>query len=562
MAVSIAALAYCELSMMRAETPEQFATGLRWLHVPSLLTIVSLVGFVRFYLDAGRPWLAWLTCGLRALSLLLNFLVGQNLNYLTITRLRHIPFLGESVSIAEGVPNPLMLVGQLSLVLLVIFVVDAALAVWRRGDRRKALVVGGSLVFFSLTTTVLAVLVLWQIVPIPLTASFFYLGIVGAMGYELSRDAYRATQLSEALREGEERYRTLFDRANDGIVVLSAEGKLISVNESFARMHGYTVKEMEGLSLTRLDTPDTARMISERSRRILAGEAMVFEVEHYHKDGHVFPLEVSASRICLGGKYYIQCFHREITERKKNESEMLELRHEIAHLTRVMAMNELSTSLAHEINQPLGAILNNASAAKVLMSDGKNTSEDIGEILADIIQDTKRAGDVVRKIRGMVKKDELRFESLNMNKLIASVVDLLENSIRINGVSLRLDLQPDLANVKGERVHLQQVLLNLILNALEAMKGKSPRILMIRSRMTESDMVTVSVIDSGKGIDEAKKESMFNPFVTTKKDGLGMGLSICKSIIAEHDGRIEVANNPVSGATFSFSLKVYRGESA
>ena len=140
--------------MMRAETPAQFATALRWLHVPVWVVIVALVGFVLVYLRAGRRWLAWTVCALRTFSLLLNFLVGQNLNYREITRLRHIPFLGESVSVAEGVSNPWMLVGQLSLVLFLIFVADAAITVWRRGDRRQALVVGGSIVFFVLAGTV------------------------------------------------------------------------------------------------------------------------------------------------------------------------------------------------------------------------------------------------------------------------------------------------------------------------------------------------------------------------------------------------------------------------
>ena len=143
-AVATAAMAFCELWMMRAATPGQFATALRWLHVPAWVIIVSLVGFVQFHLRAGRLWLAWTVCGLRTFSLLLNFLTGQNLNYREVTVLRHIPFFGESVSVAEGVSNPWMLVGQVSLVLLVVFVADATITVRRRGDRRKALVTGGS----------------------------------------------------------------------------------------------------------------------------------------------------------------------------------------------------------------------------------------------------------------------------------------------------------------------------------------------------------------------------------------------------------------------------------
>ena len=142
-AVATAVMACCEFWMMRAETPGQIATALRWIHAPAWVIILALIAFVRIHLRAGRPWLGWTTGALRTLSLLLNFLVGQNLNYREVIHLRHIPFFGESVSVAEGVSNPWMLVGQLSLLLFVVFVTDAAIAVWRHGDRRQALFTGG-----------------------------------------------------------------------------------------------------------------------------------------------------------------------------------------------------------------------------------------------------------------------------------------------------------------------------------------------------------------------------------------------------------------------------------
>ena len=219
-----AAYAGCELWLMRAETPAQFAAVLRWGHVPIWVIILSLVGFVRLHLRAGRPWLAWTVCALRTLALLLNFLMGQNLNYLEVTALRPVAFLGESVSVAVGVSNPCMLVGQLSLLLLVIFTADAAITVWRRGDRRQALVTGGSIVFFSLVAIAEAVLVLWQIVGWPLTASFFYLGIVISMGYEMGREALRAAQLSDNLRESEDRMRDIIFSIDDWVWEVDENG--------------------------------------------------------------------------------------------------------------------------------------------------------------------------------------------------------------------------------------------------------------------------------------------------------------------------------------------------
>ena len=181
LAVATALLATFELWMMRAETAGEYGLALRWHHVPGWIVVVSLIGFVRLYLRAGRPWLAWAVCGVRTLSLILNFVLTPNLNYREITALRHIRFLGESVSVAEGVRNPWMLVGQTSFLLLVIFVVDAVLAVWRRGDRRQALSVGGAIIFFAVAGTGQVILVLWGIIAMPLTTSLFFLGIVAPL---------------------------------------------------------------------------------------------------------------------------------------------------------------------------------------------------------------------------------------------------------------------------------------------------------------------------------------------------------------------------------------------
>ena len=179
---------------MGAETPAELATTLKWGHIPVWLLVVSLVGFVGLYLRAGRIWLAWMVCGLRTLALLLNFLVGQNLNYREITALRHIPFLGESVSVAVGVPNPWMVVGQLSLMMLLVFAADASVTAWRRGDRHSALTVGGSIVFFTSVSTTQSLLVFWGIVQALRSADLRPLGAMGggtsASTFALRRNVY------------------------------------------------------------------------------------------------------------------------------------------------------------------------------------------------------------------------------------------------------------------------------------------------------------------------------------------------------------------------------------
>jgi len=565
-ATATAGLAVCELWMMRAETTGEFGKALRWLHVPGWVVIVALVLFVRLYLRAGRPWLGWAICVVRALSLILDFAMPPNLNYREITALRHIPFLGESVSTGQGVPNPWMLVGQASFLLLIVFVADAARTVWRRGDRWQARFLIAAILFFFTATTVQAVLALWEIIYMPMTVSLFYMGIVAAMGFELSAGVLRAAQLTDDLRDSEARLALAADSADAGLWSWDFKTDRIWATEKARGLYGLLSDQtitFDGL-LGAVHPEDRDRVGRDARQAFQKGSDFRSEYRLVLPDGSIRWIKAQAQAYLKpsGEPDRMMGVSLDVSERKRNEDEMVQLRLELAHLARALTMNEISTSLAHEINQPLGAILNNASAAKSLLPRCEDSHEEIDEILQDIIQDAKRASDVVRKIRGMVKKGDVQFEPLQMNDLIEEVVELFHNSIGLGKASLRLDLKPDLAKVRGDRIRLQQVLLNLVTNALEAMKERPSRILTIRSTMDAPDMVTVNVRDSGTGIDEAKKDAMFKPFFTTKKDGLGFGLAICRSIIEEHGGRIWAENNPSGGATFSFSLKAWGGESA
>jgi two-component system, LuxR family, sensor kinase FixL len=557
-AVSTSGLAFCELWMMWATTPEQFGTALRWAHVPVWAIIVTLVGFARFYLRAGRPWLAWTVVIMRTLSLLLDFLTGQNLNYREIAGLRSIPFLGESVSAAEGVPNPWMILGQLSILLFVIFLVDATITVWRRGDRRQALTTGGSIALFALMATAEIALTVWGRVDWPVAMSPFFSIILVPMSYELSRDVIRGAQLAKDLLESEEQMAIAAEAAELGVWNWDIARNQVWGSERWRRLFGFEPGEDVSFQKTIQRIHRDDRDTVEREVRRALAEGIDYEGEYRVVLPGGAELWVAARGRSYSGvnKSPIRMMGTamEITERKQDEAEMAQLRLELTHLARVMTMNEVSSSLAHEINQPLGAILNNASAAKILLGDGH---EEIGEILSDIGLDARRAGDVIRRIRGMVRRSEVQLEPLQMNMLIDEVVALVHGATSMKGVSIRLDLNRDLALVKGDRIHLQQVLLNLITNALDAMTGMPSGNMTIRSTMEARDMVVVSVIDSGKGISETEKDVIFKPFFTTKRDGLGLGLPICRSIIEEHGGRIWAENNPAGGADFSFSLSAW-----
>jgi two-component system, LuxR family, sensor kinase FixL len=278
MAVATAVFAGCEFWSMRAETTEAFGLAVRWAHVPGWMLILSLVGFVRLYLRAGRLWLAWTVCGLRTVSLILDFVCTPNLNYREISALRHVSFLGETVVVGEGIPNPWMLTGQLSLLLLVVFVTDAAMKVWQRGDRRQALLVGGSIIFFVVAGTGQLILTFWGIIHAPITASLFYMGIVVAMGYELSQDVLRAAQLSDDLRESQQRMALAAHAANLGIWVRDLVRNEIWATDKWRELFGFKMSERLDMHriLQRLH-PEDREAVSKTFVTALGGEGNYFD---------------------------------------------------------------------------------------------------------------------------------------------------------------------------------------------------------------------------------------------------------------------------------------------
>jgi len=255
---------------------------------------------------------------------------------------------------------------------------------------------------------------------------------------------------------------------------------------------------------------------------------------------------------------------QDITEFVNVQRERRELRHELAHVNRIMSMNELATALAHEINQPLGAIMNNVAAAKTICTRCAGESKEVVEILEDVTNDVNRAGQIVRKVRGVVKKEDPRheFDMLNMNVEVDEAINLLQNTLNMNQIDIHLDKQPDLLPVRGDRVRLEQVIVNLMTNAVEAMNESPKKTLTIRTAMQSPEMIIVSVSDSGQGINAEIRKKLFEPFFSTKKSGLGIGLRICRSIVEEHGGRIWLENSTEDGTTFSFTVKAHQGDAA
>jgi two-component system sensor kinase FixL len=246
---------------------------------------------------------------------------------------------------------------------------------------------------------------------------------------------------------------------------------------------------------------------------------------------------------------------RDVTERKRTELEAMQQRAELTHMARVSTMGELAASLAHELSQPLTAILSNAQAAQRFLA-GDPDLDHVREILSDIVRDNRRAGEVLRRMRALVRKQERQRESLDLASVIGDVVMLVRSDAILRDVRVSVDFVADLPRVRGDRIQLQQVTLNLLMNAFEAMKDcpAGHREVALRGDVDQAGSVRVAVRDRGIGVSADKPERLFEPFYTTKPDGLGMGLAICRSIVEAHGGSLWWEHNPERGATFFFTL--------
>jgi PAS domain S-box-containing protein len=371
-----------------------------------------------------------------------------------------------------------------------------------------------------------------------------------------------------ALRASEERWRKLFENSSAGILLASLDGHIIAANLAWQKMFGYAEEELPNLTVSELAHEEDRATTEARIADCLEGQRRDWRVEkrYRRKDGRVIWADVSVGFVpstTEGIPAFFASVIVDITERKRVEEELhqkevalREAQIELAHVSRVTTMGELAASIAHEVNQPLAGIVTNANASLRWLAGETSDLNEAREAIRRIIRDGNRAGEVISRMRALFKKARTAKERLDINEAIEEVVILTQSEVRKNQVSLRTELAAALPPVKGDRVQLQQVVLNLILNGIEAMSALEDRAreLVITTGRGQDDEVRVAVRDVGFGLDPRKVERMFEAFYTTKPGGLGVGLSISRSIVENHGGRLWAVPNNGPGATFQFTL--------
>lgn len=695
-ALSVAGFAAGELSMMHARTIADIGRAHQLTYIPLFLLNVSIAGFVYLYFGTGRLWLALASILARLLGLVINFTFPPNVNFREITGVRLSNFLGQTVATEEGTISPWTRVGELSSLLLLIFVIDASVTLWRRRSvegRRRAAVIGGSIALHILLATGLAVLIHIKVLHTPYLISLTFLGVVLAMGFELSYDILRAAQTAQQLRVSEtalsesearmslaaeaadlvpwtwdilrdevwitERGRELFgfpkaepvsfsrflealhidDRqrieqlvglardeggdyegeyrvvrpdgktrwiAGRGRVEFDRDGKPLfmrgvsrditlrkhaedALRESDARfrtvanvapvMIWMSGPDKEGVFFNKSWLDFTGRSVDQElgagwlegvhaedlphcldvcGTAFAKREPFTVEYRLRRQDGEYrWVLDTGTPRFESDGTFlgYIgSCI--DITERRQAELDYQLQSTELARVGRVALMGELAASLAHEVNNPLGAMVANASAGQRFLAQGKMASDEFRELLADIVADGHRAREVIQGIRNMVRKSDASHTLVGIQEIIQDLLRIVRADAIARNVSLVAEVDENAGTVLADRVQLLQVLLNLTMNAFEALAviRADARRVVIRAEPVQGGKICVSVRDTGPGFPDGLVERLFEAFFSTKVEGTGMGLAIARSIIEAHGGTLSGENCAKGGALFTICL--------
>jgi signal transduction histidine kinase len=437
-AVATAVMARTEVGMMHAVDAEEFGEWARWYHLPLFAGTVGQLLFVRYYLGTGRPWLMWTIIGARFVVLVVNFMVEPNFNWTHIDSLNHVRFLGENVAIVghaelrhwQWLPTTTRL-------LMVLFVADAAMQLWRRGGpqaHHRALVVGIGFAVPVAGAVALAQSAVLGLARLPVLGTVTFMVTVAVMAYELSR---------------------------------------------------------------------------------------------------------------------------EVLQSRRAALEVTELRRELARAGRISALGQLASALAHELAQPLGAILRNAEAAELQLQKPAPDLEELRVILGDIRKDDSRAGEVIERMRAMIKRRSVETRALPVEDLLRDTIALTHAEAVSRHVRLDWSVDPGLPPVAADRVHISQVLLNLVINGMDALESSpsDAKRILIEARAGSHRTVEVVVTDSGPGISPELIERIFDPFFTTKAHGMGMGLPVSRTIVEAHGGRLWAEPNKAGrGLKFRFTL--------
>ena len=361
----------------------------------------------------------------------------------------------------------------------------------------------------------------------------------------------------EALRESEEKYRSLVESTEDSVYLVDRDCSYLYMNLQHKKRIGLSSTQIVGTPYGAYHSKQETQELREKIEQVFeTGKPLTYE--YHSKREERYCLRTISPVMAHGKVQAASVISKDTTLRKQAEMEAQRSRLELAHLERLATMGELTAALVHELSQPLTAILSNAQAGLRFIRRNPPELGEVQDILRDIIEDDRRTSRYIKQLRTFFKKDDINPKAIRMKGIIRNVVSLIRNEPSSKRVSIRTTSDIDLPAVKADAIYVRQILLNLTLNALDSLMQirRRPRTIVISTTREDESFLKISIRDSGTGIDPTHSADIFRPYFTTKKDGMGMGLAICRSIIEAHGGRIWAESNPDHGATFSFTLPI------
>jgi two-component system sensor kinase FixL len=559
MALAAGAAALTELALAKAHSPASLAVILRLSNVFIGVTVVTMTWFLHRYLGTGKRFLLWAITGLWSCGLVVNFISPWSLTFAEVTGVQEmVTFWGEPYNLILGSGNPFKILAELASLLIAVFVVDATIQAWRSGRKRQAGITGGAISFFIIAAGIHTPLVDAGIVKTPYMISVAFVAIVAALNYEMARDVSNTLRQTREIAAGHQRWRSLLASVQLAVVDLDPAGTIRYANPFFLDRTGYDSGEIQDRHFADLIPSDLRGSFLQRLQQGLKGiprPSSRWPVRTATGPVLTFDWTSVGLRTVDGVPDGVLSIGADVTDQISTKHELEQTRRDLDRVNRANVLGEFVSAIAHELSQPLAAILSNAHVARRYLDSTNDRREETREILELIISDDKRAATVIERLRAMLIRGEVTREEFALDAALSEVLELLEADIRAEGIDLQVDLASDLPLVMAGRVEIQQVLLNLLQNAVAILANPLPRPkrILVSTERKEND-IWIMVQDSGPGLTTEQKDDIFTAFVTKNTNGMGMGLTICRRIIEGHRGSILAGTGTLEGACFRFSL--------
>jgi PAS domain S-box-containing protein len=361
------------------------------------------------------------------------------------------------------------------------------------------------------------------------------------------------------LKEREAKLNSIFNAAVEGIITYDLSDTIVSANAAVETIFGYRPEELAGCSISKLMPSLLSVMNGCGLPRAIKCNGQIHEVEGIHKNGAIVPLDLSIAEFSIDNMHYFANIVRDVSLRKHREQQDKKHLDELAHVTRLGLMGEMASGIAHEVNQPLAAISSYTQVSLSLINTENPDQVKLTEILSKTQEQALRAGKIIHRMREFVKYHAKQRSIVDVNALIHDAVCLCTSELKQNDIRLAFELENNLPPVAVDQIQIEQVIINLLRNSIDALKSlpaKQQRQVSIQSRLTLNDCIQVRVKDNGPGLDKEQQQKILTPFYTTKADGMGMGLSITRSLVEAHDGTLHFNSEPGKGTTFYFTLPI------